>query len=88
MGMDIQKILADLREQRDQVDAVIGALKPIYWQQQTHRRGRPPKWMTGNRITASKHGTNGLVRRRLPLALSKKAARHSTFAAASGELGE
>ena len=85
MGMDIQKILADLRERRDQVDAVIGALKPIYWQQQTRRRGRPPKWLTGNRITASKHGTNGSARQRLPLALSKKGALHSTFAAALGE---
>ena len=84
--MDIQKILADLREQRDQVATVIEALERISYQQ-TPRRGRPPKWLTVNRVKAANNGSNGSVNGSLPLALSKHAARNSTFAVTSGESG-
>jgi hypothetical protein len=56
--MDIQKILADFRLQRDLVNSVIEALQRIA-QQQTPRRGRPPKWLTMNRIHTMKNGSNG-----------------------------
>jgi hypothetical protein len=72
--MDIQKILADLREQRDQVAAVIEALERISFLP-TPRRGRPPKWLTLNRINASKNGSNGSV---------NGSAGISTFAATNG----
>jgi hypothetical protein len=81
MSMEIDKILVDLREQRDQVDAVIGALQTIYWQQ-TARRGRPPKWLAANRIAASK------MNRQLSLALPKKSDHNSTVAATSMGFGE
>ena len=79
--MDIQKILAELREQRDQVAAVIEALERIAYQQ-APRRGRPPKWLTVNGISATENGTNGTLNGSHPLAGPRKAA--STFAAASG----
>jgi hypothetical protein len=64
--MDIQKILTDLRRQRDSVDSVIEALQTIAGQE-TPRRGRPPKWLTVNRIRASKSRTNGAVNGELHL---------------------
>jgi hypothetical protein len=64
--MDIQKILTDLRRQRDSVDAVIEALQTIAGQE-APRRGRPPKWLAVNRIRASRNGTNGAVNRDLHL---------------------
>lgn len=84
--MDIQKILADLREQRGQVAAVIEALERISYRQ-TPRRGRPPKWLALSRINVPKNGSNGSVNGSLSSATSGKAARNSTFAAASGGSG-
>jgi len=81
--MDIQKILAELREQRDQVTAVIEALEKISFQQKP-RRGPPPKWSTVNRIDASKNGSNGFLNGSLPFAPPKNGARNSTFKATSG----
>jgi hypothetical protein len=81
MGMDIDKILVDLRKQRDQVDAVMGALQTIYWQQ-TARRGRPTKRLTANRIAASK------MNRQLSLALPKKSDHDFTVAATTMGFGE
>ena len=78
--MDIQKILAGLREQRDQVSAVIEALEKIS-DTQTPRRGRPPKWLTLNRIQASKNGVNGSMNGSLPLPAASKSASGSRFAA-------
>jgi hypothetical protein len=78
--MDIQKILAGLREQRDQVSAVIEALEKIS-DTQTPRRGRPPKWLTLNRIQASKNGVNGSMNRSPHLPAPKKSGGNSTFAA-------
>jgi hypothetical protein len=81
--MDIQKILTDLREQRDLVDAVIEALQKIA-QQQTRRRGRPPKWLTVNRIHASKNGANGRVNGALASVTPTKSGGNSTLAATGG----
>jgi hypothetical protein len=85
--MDIQKILTDLRERRDQIDAVIEALKSIA-QQQAPRRGRPPKWLTVKRIHASKNGTNGSVNGALHLPTPRKSASNSTFAATGQGSGD
>jgi len=81
--MDIQKILAELHEQRDQVTAVIEALETIAFQHKP-RRGRPPKWLTVNRIATSKNGSNGFLNGSLPLPPPKNGARNSTFEATSG----
>jgi hypothetical protein len=82
--MDIQKILTDLREQRDLVGAVIEALQRIA-QQQTRRRGRPPKWLTAHRIQASKNGANGSVNGAIHLPAPKKLANNSAVVATSGD---
>ncbi len=42
--MDLNSILAQLRQQRDHVDASIAALERIA-SGMGRRRGRPPKWM-------------------------------------------
>jgi hypothetical protein len=42
--MDILKMLADLREQRDQIEQAILVLERIA-AGQSKRRGRPPAWM-------------------------------------------
>ena len=43
--MDINKMLAEIRQERDQLDEVIAVLQRLATGQ-TRRRGRPPKWMT------------------------------------------
>lgn len=85
--MDIQKILVDLRQQRDQVAAVIEALERIS-HQQTPRRGRPPKWLIANRINASRNGGNGSLNGSLSLARTRNAGDNSTLAAANGGSGD
>jgi hypothetical protein len=85
--MDIQKILTDLREQRDLVDAVIDALQRIA-QQQTRRRGRPPKWLTASRIQASKNDANGSVNGAIHLPAPRKSAGNSSVALTSGGSGD
>jgi hypothetical protein len=84
--MDIQKILADLREQRELVDAVIEALQRIE-QQQTRRRGRPPKWLTVNRMQTSKNGANGSMNGTSDLPIQDKSAKDLTLAATSVGVG-
>jgi hypothetical protein len=42
--MDVHKILAELYEEREQIDAAIAALDRITATGQ-RRRGRPPKWL-------------------------------------------
>lgn len=42
--MDIEKVLAKLRENRQQIDEAIVALERLAGGQQ-RRRGRPPKWL-------------------------------------------
>jgi hypothetical protein len=44
ISMDIQRVLADLREQRDRVEEAIVAFERIA-RRQVPRRGRPPKWL-------------------------------------------
>jgi hypothetical protein len=78
--MDIQKILSGLREQRDQVVAVIEALERIS-HTQTPRRGRPPKWLTLHRVQASKNGVNGSMNGSLRLPDPKKSSGNSSRAA-------
>jgi hypothetical protein len=85
--MDIQKILAELREQRDQVAAVIEALERISFQQKP-RRGRPPKWLTVNRINASRNGNHVFLNGSVPLIPQKTVARNATFKATGGESGD
>jgi hypothetical protein len=43
--MDINKMLADLRLERDQIIQAIGVLERLTIGQ-GRRRGRPPKWLT------------------------------------------
>jgi AT hook motif len=43
--MDINKMLSDLRTERDQIDEAIIVLERLSLGQ-GKRRGRPPKWMT------------------------------------------
>jgi hypothetical protein len=43
-NMDIQKMLAELREQRDQIEQAILVLERLALGQ-GKRRGRPPAWM-------------------------------------------
>jgi hypothetical protein len=50
--MDIQKILAGLREEREQIEDAIAALERIA-RQRAPRRGRPPKWLTVASKTAA-----------------------------------
>ena len=78
--MDIQKILAGLRQQRDQVSAAIEALEKIA-HTQTPRRGRPPKWLTVHRVQASQNGSNGSMNGSVHLPAPRKSAGNSTFAA-------
>jgi hypothetical protein len=85
--MDIQKILAELREHRDQVAAAIEALEGISSQQKP-RRGRPPKWLTMNRINASKNGSNGFLNGSLPLAPPRNGVVNSTSKASNGGSGD
>ena len=42
--MDILKMLAELRAEREQIDEAILVLERLA---RGKRRGRPPKWMTG-----------------------------------------
>jgi hypothetical protein len=50
--MDIQKIIADFREQLRCVEQAIVALEKIA-RQQSPRRGRPPKWLSDAAKTTS-----------------------------------
>jgi hypothetical protein len=46
--MDIHKVLADLREQRDRIVDAIVAIEGIA-RKQLPQRGRPPKWLAAKR---------------------------------------
>jgi hypothetical protein len=43
--MDVNKILAELREERDRLGEAILALERVGLATGSKRRGRPPKWM-------------------------------------------
>jgi hypothetical protein len=85
--LDIQNILDELREQRDQAAVVIEPLERISFQQ-TPQRGRVSKWPTFNPIGASRNGVNSSVNGSVPLATSRKTVGVSTFAAANGRPGD
>jgi hypothetical protein len=43
--MDVHKILAELYQEREQIDAALAALDRIAGTTGQRRRGRPPKWL-------------------------------------------
>ena len=51
--MDVSKILADLREERQQIEEAIVSLERLA-HGRGRRRGRPPAWMT--EMTAKRRG--------------------------------
>jgi hypothetical protein len=51
--MDVTKILADLRQEREQIEEAILSLERLA-RGRGRRRGRPPMWMT--EITAKRRG--------------------------------
>ncbi len=44
--MDVTKILAELREERQQIEEAILSLERLAWGR-GKRRGRPPAWLAG-----------------------------------------
>ncbi len=60
--MDVTKILADLRQEREQLEEAILSLERLAMGR-GKRRGRPPSWMTETkkrgRPLGSKNKTNG-----------------------------
>lgn len=67
--MDVTKILADLRQERQQIDEAIMTLERL-GRGQGKRRGRPPAWMTksnsssGSSASASVSPTGEVKRKR------------------------
>ena len=61
--MNVQRVIAELREERDCLDEVIISLERLQ-SRRTPRRGRPPSWLTMNGASASKkaNATNGLTK--------------------------
>ena len=55
--MDVTKVLADLREQRQTIEETIMALERLGAAQAGRRRGRPPAWMVEARKRAAAEGT-------------------------------
>lgn len=45
LSMDVNKILAELRAERDSIGEAILALERVGLGRGSKRRGRPPKWM-------------------------------------------
>ncbi|MGA2186753.1 MAG: hypothetical protein ABSH47_27390 [Bryobacteraceae bacterium] len=43
--MDVAKIIIELRQERDQIDAAILSLQRLAASSGERRRGRPPAWM-------------------------------------------
>jgi len=52
-NMDIQAILTELRQEREQIEEAIMSLERLA-RGQGKRRGRPPKWMTDAAASAPK----------------------------------
>ena len=55
--MDVTKVLADLREQRQTIEETIMALERLGAAQAGRRRGRPPAWMVEARKRAAAEGS-------------------------------
>lgn len=66
--MDVQKMLAELRQEREQIEEAIITLERLA-RGRGKRRGRPPAWMTA-------------AKKRIKLAEAKKAASNSKAASA------
>jgi hypothetical protein len=62
--MDISKMIADLRGERDRLDEAISSLEKLS-PSGTPRRGRPPAWNRADNSTAprSRNGQNGSTNR-------------------------
>ena len=52
--MDITSIIAELRQERDQIDTAILSLQRLAARSGKRRRGRPPAWMAGLKTNAPK----------------------------------
>lgn len=53
--MDVSKILAELREEREQVEEAILTLERLV-RARGHRRGRPPAWLAGEQQQPKRRG--------------------------------
>jgi hypothetical protein len=53
--MDVNKMLADLRQEREQIEEAIMILERLA-RGRGKRRGRPPAWMTAAAAPAKKRG--------------------------------
>jgi hypothetical protein len=53
--MDVNKMLADLRQEREQIEEAIMILERLA-RGRGKRRGRPPAWMTAASTPAKKRG--------------------------------
>lgn len=73
--MDILKMLADLREEREQVGEAILVLERLAAGTQGKRRGRPPKWMSAASAKVATAGASETGEKRtVSLAARKKMA--------------
>ena len=54
-GMDVSKMLSDLRQEREQIDEAIIALERLA-QGHRKRRGRPPAWMSARKDVPKRLG--------------------------------
>lgn len=68
--MNLQKILAELRRERDLIDQAIAGLERLLAPGSRPRRGRPPKWLQAYRSPARKRGN----RKKTPRAIAADAA--------------
>ncbi len=73
--MDVSRMLADLRQEREQIEEAIVVLERLA-RGKGKRRGRPPLWMSGN-------GTATPAKRRGRPPGSKNKPRDEKFAVAS-----
>ena len=61
--MNVQRVIAELREERDCLDEVLIGLEKLQSKRKP-RRGRPPSWMPMNGGSASKkaNAANGITK--------------------------
>jgi hypothetical protein len=53
--MDVSKILAELRQERQQIEEAIVSLERLA-RGRSRRRGRPPAWMSGGEAEVKRRG--------------------------------
>ena len=68
--MDILKMLADLRQERQQVEEAILVVERLASATRGKRRGRPPKWMSA--VNAGTPSTQGPKKTRVVSAAGRK----------------